>query len=76
MTNGRNIVHKKGTTTKRPLFDSETKNGQKSQFFPGIRDIHKNQTNSPMCFEKMAKNQRISIDLGCEQSKVIQYGQQ
>ena len=44
MTNGQNIVHKKGTTTKCPLLGSETKNEQNSQFTPGIWDIHKNQT--------------------------------
>ena len=41
MTDGTNIGHKKGTTTMRPFLGSETKNYQKSQFTPGIRDIHK-----------------------------------
>ena len=70
MTDGTNVGHKKSDKLTRPLFGSETKNAQKSQFLREIWDIKK----KLKCFEKRAKNQHLLIYLGWKRSKMFQYG--
>ena len=70
------LTQEKRTAMRRPLLGSQTKNHQKSRFTKFIWDKNLQKLKNLKCFEKRTKNQLISIDLGGERSKVIQYGQQ